>query len=205
GRKVIVSVNRFSEDQTLPTEVFPIDPGLPLQQAQRLAQLRARRDTVAVKAALEEVRAAARGTQNLLVPMREALPAIWLDSRPSSPVACASDERSAAIAPSQRRWRSRASTRRRASAAAACSCARRVCSAVRRAPSALSRVARAVARSTSRSTTSARSWQARRRSSSGSRPATGSSMASASPERRSSIRSASPRVRSARLANRKWT
>jgi methylmalonyl-CoA mutase N-terminal domain/subunit len=73
GRKVIVSVNRFAEDESLPAEVFPIDPALERNQAQRLADLRARRDTPAVKAALEEVRAAARGTQNLLVPMREAL------------------------------------------------------------------------------------------------------------------------------------
>jgi len=73
GRKVIVSVNRFTEDEELPAEVFPIDPRLPLLQAKRLAELRARRDNGAVKAALEDVRSAARGTQNLLVPMREAL------------------------------------------------------------------------------------------------------------------------------------
>jgi len=73
GRKVIVGVNRFTEDEALPTEVFPIDPALERNQAQRLAELRARRDNAAVKTALEDVRAAARGTQNLLVPMREAL------------------------------------------------------------------------------------------------------------------------------------
>jgi methylmalonyl-CoA mutase N-terminal domain/subunit len=73
GRKVIVGVNRFTEDESLPAEVFPIDPALERNQAQRLAELRARRDDAAVKAALEDVRAAARGTQNLLVPMREAL------------------------------------------------------------------------------------------------------------------------------------
>ncbi len=73
GRKVIVSVNRFTEDETLPAEVFPIDPALERNQAERLAELRARRDDAGVKAALEEVRVAARGTRNLLVPMREAL------------------------------------------------------------------------------------------------------------------------------------
>ena len=73
GRKVIVGVNRFTEDEALPAEVFPIDPALERNQAQRLAELRARRDNAAVKTALEDVRAAARGTQNLLVPMREAL------------------------------------------------------------------------------------------------------------------------------------
>jgi methylmalonyl-CoA mutase, N-terminal domain len=73
ARKVIVGVNRFTEDEALPAEVFPIDPALERNQAARLAELRARREDAAVKAALEDVRAAARGTQNLLVPMREAL------------------------------------------------------------------------------------------------------------------------------------
>jgi methylmalonyl-CoA mutase N-terminal domain/subunit len=73
GRKVIVSVNRFAEDVAVPTDIFPIDPALERNQAQRLAELRARRDDAGVKAALEDVRAAARGTQNLLVPMRESL------------------------------------------------------------------------------------------------------------------------------------
>jgi methylmalonyl-CoA mutase N-terminal domain/subunit len=73
GRKVIVSVNRFTEEEALPVEVLSIDPALERGQAQRLADLRARRDDAGVKAALEDVRSAARGTQNLLVPMREAL------------------------------------------------------------------------------------------------------------------------------------
>ena len=73
GHKVIVSVNRFTEGEALPTEIFPIDPAFERTQAQRLADLRARRDDGALKAALDDVKAAARGTQNLLVPMREAL------------------------------------------------------------------------------------------------------------------------------------
>ena len=73
GSKVIVSVNRFVEDDVVPTEIFPIDPALERNQSKRLAELRARRDDAGVKAALEDVRSAARGTQNLLFPMREAL------------------------------------------------------------------------------------------------------------------------------------
>ena len=73
GKKVIVSVNRFAEDATVPADIFPIDPALERNQAERLAELRARRDDAGVKAALEDVRSASRGTQNLLVPMREAL------------------------------------------------------------------------------------------------------------------------------------
>jgi methylmalonyl-CoA mutase N-terminal domain/subunit len=53
--------------------VFPIDPELERQQAKRLQDLRAKRDQGAVDKALEDVRAAAKGTQNLLYPMKEAL------------------------------------------------------------------------------------------------------------------------------------
>jgi methylmalonyl-CoA mutase N-terminal domain/subunit len=73
GDKVIVGVNRHVEDAAEPVEVFPLDPALQAQQADRVRQLRAERDQDGVKAALADVEAAARGTQNLLVPMKEAL------------------------------------------------------------------------------------------------------------------------------------
>ncbi|MCK4177413.1 acyl-CoA mutase large subunit family protein, partial [Aciditerrimonas ferrireducens] len=73
GEKVVVGVNRFVEDQAEPAEVFPIDPALQEAQVARTRRVRAERDQAAVDAALADVAAAARGTQNLLVPMREAL------------------------------------------------------------------------------------------------------------------------------------
>jgi methylmalonyl-CoA mutase N-terminal domain/subunit len=73
GEKVIVGVNRFAEEAPEPPEVFPIDPALQRQQAERVRQLRHERDSGAVESALEDLRLAARGTQNLLVPMKEAL------------------------------------------------------------------------------------------------------------------------------------
>jgi methylmalonyl-CoA mutase N-terminal domain/subunit len=72
-RKIIVGVNRYVDPEPDPSDVFPIDPELEPRQTARVQALRARRDDPAVKAALEDVRAAARGTQNLLVPMRAAL------------------------------------------------------------------------------------------------------------------------------------
>jgi methylmalonyl-CoA mutase N-terminal domain/subunit len=73
SEKKIVGVNTFVEDEPELAELFSFDPELERQQAERVRDLRARRDNAAVKAALEDLRAAARGTQNLLVPMREAL------------------------------------------------------------------------------------------------------------------------------------
>jgi methylmalonyl-CoA mutase N-terminal domain/subunit len=71
--RVLVGVNKFAEDNEPDPEVFPIDPALQTGQIARLKQFKADRDQAAVRAALDDVQAAARGTQNLLYPMREAL------------------------------------------------------------------------------------------------------------------------------------
>ncbi|HEY5026409.1 MAG TPA: methylmalonyl-CoA mutase family protein [Acidimicrobiales bacterium] len=73
GEKIVVGVNRFTDEAAEPTEVFPIDPAQQQAQIDRTRRVRAERDQAAVDAALADVAAAARGTRNLLVPMREAL------------------------------------------------------------------------------------------------------------------------------------
>ena len=70
GERTIVGVNRFVEDESSEPEVFPIDPALQRQQADGVKAVRANRDQDAVAHALDDVKAAARGTQNLLPPMR---------------------------------------------------------------------------------------------------------------------------------------
>ncbi|MBO0730806.1 MAG: methylmalonyl-CoA mutase [Acidimicrobiaceae bacterium] len=72
-QKVIVGLNKFNTGEEEPAEVFPIDPALQAHQVARVRQTRASRDQAAVDAALADVAAAARGTDNLLVPMKEAL------------------------------------------------------------------------------------------------------------------------------------
>jgi methylmalonyl-CoA mutase N-terminal domain/subunit len=73
GERVVVGVNRFQLDKEEPYEPLRVDPAIEVTQATRLAELRASRDQVAVDTALEEIRAAARGTGNVLVPLKEAL------------------------------------------------------------------------------------------------------------------------------------
>ena len=73
GEKTVVGVNRFVDEQAGPSEVFPIDEALQKSQVDRVQRARAARDQAAVDAALADVEAAARGTQNLLVPMKAAL------------------------------------------------------------------------------------------------------------------------------------
>jgi methylmalonyl-CoA mutase N-terminal domain/subunit len=72
-QRVIVGVNRFGVDSEPESEVFPIDPDLQPRQIERLRRFKANRDQGLVAARLDDVRAAARGSQNLLYPMKEAL------------------------------------------------------------------------------------------------------------------------------------
>ncbi len=73
GRKIVVGVNRYVSEDVSVTDVLAPDPELQANQAARVRSLRERRDGPAVDAALADVAAAARGTQNLLVPMKVAL------------------------------------------------------------------------------------------------------------------------------------
>ena len=75
GEKVIVGVNRFVDEQEISPEVFPIDPALQRQQADRVQELRRRRDQHSVDLALAELRTAAEGTDNVCYPMKRALAA----------------------------------------------------------------------------------------------------------------------------------
>jgi methylmalonyl-CoA mutase N-terminal domain/subunit len=73
GERVVVGLNRFALDEEEPYEPLRVDPAIEAQQAERLAILRKERDNDEVTRRLEEIRAAARGDQNVLYPMREAL------------------------------------------------------------------------------------------------------------------------------------
>jgi methylmalonyl-CoA mutase, N-terminal domain len=53
--------------------LLQLDPAIAEAQAKSLAEVRAHRDAQAVRDALEALRDAARGRDNLLVTMREAL------------------------------------------------------------------------------------------------------------------------------------
>ncbi len=73
GKRIVVGVNKWVEDDAEPQEVFPIDPALQQSQVDRVHKVRAERDGGAVEAALADLETAARGTANLLVPMKIAL------------------------------------------------------------------------------------------------------------------------------------
>jgi methylmalonyl-CoA mutase, N-terminal domain len=73
GERVVVGVNKFTVPSDEPYEPLWFDPELEEQQARRLATLRSERDARQVRRRLDDLKKAATGSQNLLVPLREAL------------------------------------------------------------------------------------------------------------------------------------
>ena len=71
--RVIVGVNKFVADHEPDPVVFPIDPALQTGQIARTRQFKLDRDQGLVAARLDDLKAAARGTANLLPVMKEAL------------------------------------------------------------------------------------------------------------------------------------
>jgi methylmalonyl-CoA mutase N-terminal domain/subunit len=71
GERVVVGVNKFTIDAEEPYEPLRVDPAIEAEQRARLARLRAERGDISQH--LEAIRQAARGTGNVLVPMKAAL------------------------------------------------------------------------------------------------------------------------------------
>jgi methylmalonyl-CoA mutase, N-terminal domain len=73
GERIVVGVNRFVDEVAKPVELQRISEDEVRRQVDRLRTLRATRDAAAVSDALGAIEDAARGTDNVLPPMREAL------------------------------------------------------------------------------------------------------------------------------------
>jgi methylmalonyl-CoA mutase N-terminal domain/subunit len=73
GERTIVGVNRFASAEGEVYEPLRVDPRLEEEQCHRLAVLRRDRDNAAVRRGLDALRTAAEGSDNVLVPMKEAL------------------------------------------------------------------------------------------------------------------------------------
>ena len=71
--RVIVGLNMFTVDNEAEPELAPSDPTLEAGQVANLTAYKANRDHALVKARLSDLADAARGTQNVLYPMKEAL------------------------------------------------------------------------------------------------------------------------------------
>jgi methylmalonyl-CoA mutase N-terminal domain/subunit len=75
AERTVVGLNKFTLDEEEPFDVLRADPQIEADQCERLAVLRKERDNDAVERALDLVRTTASSTDNLLLPMKEALAA----------------------------------------------------------------------------------------------------------------------------------
>lgn len=73
GARIIVGVNHFIDEGDVSPEVFPIDLERQAMQVARVRSLKVRRDNEAVRTSLADLASAARGSANLLYPMKVAL------------------------------------------------------------------------------------------------------------------------------------
>lgn len=73
GDRPVVGVNRFVAADEEPVQIHEFDPELHRRQIDRLERVRRQRDRAAVEAALKSLEDAARGRDNLLYPMKDAL------------------------------------------------------------------------------------------------------------------------------------
>jgi methylmalonyl-CoA mutase, N-terminal domain len=73
GTRTVVGVNKYTVAEEEPYQPLRVDPQIEIDQCQRLAVLRRDRDNQAVIKALDTLKAAAAGSENVLPPMREAL------------------------------------------------------------------------------------------------------------------------------------
>jgi methylmalonyl-CoA mutase N-terminal domain/subunit len=73
GERLIVGVNANVEEGREEIGLHRLDPEAERRQIERTARVREGRDATAAEAAIARVREAARGTENLLPPIREAL------------------------------------------------------------------------------------------------------------------------------------
>jgi methylmalonyl-CoA mutase N-terminal domain/subunit len=75
GERIVVGVNRFRDEGHRSPPILRIDPEAERRQIARLREVRARRDPVAWQAALDRLEAAARGGENLLPVLIDAVKA----------------------------------------------------------------------------------------------------------------------------------
>ncbi|HXL77322.1 MAG TPA: methylmalonyl-CoA mutase family protein [Candidatus Eisenbacteria bacterium] len=75
GERVVVGVNRYAGDDEDKVEIMKVGPRHQAAQARALKLLRARRDKAAVRRSLAGIERAARGTDNMMPPLKAALAA----------------------------------------------------------------------------------------------------------------------------------
>src|SRR5947199_137167 len=221
--RIVVGVNEYLTDEPSPTNLFQVDPAVGDALAEKVARVRAKRDRGGALRALDALEAAARGHENLVARIVQAVEAhVTLGaSSPASPRPCTCPPtanrargRTTACASlgdvSRSRSRPSSTSPSRKRTCVACPTCSRPCSSVRsgsrwRTRSRSPRSSRLVGRASRRCSacrTGRRGWRGRSRSPAGSCPSCSSPAASPTSTPRGSPRS--PGLPSSRAASLRW-
>ncbi|HPN91995.1 MAG TPA: methylmalonyl-CoA mutase family protein [Rectinema sp.] len=73
GERIIVGLNKFQVEENPPKGLLRVDPAVGERQKEKLSALRARRNNTKVDSALASLRSAAKGTDNLMFPILDAV------------------------------------------------------------------------------------------------------------------------------------
>jgi methylmalonyl-CoA mutase N-terminal domain/subunit len=73
GEQVVVGLNRFQQEDAPPKNLLRVDPAVRERQLAKLERLKAERDPGAVASALKGLKGCARGRENLMEPIMEAV------------------------------------------------------------------------------------------------------------------------------------
>ncbi len=73
GQQIVVGLNKFREAEVPPKNLMRVDPAVMKSQAIRLKQLKLERDNSAVQVALKRLEKCARGSDNLMSPIMDAV------------------------------------------------------------------------------------------------------------------------------------
>ena len=76
GEKTVVGVNRYQVPEERPPELLRVPLEVETRQAERVRRVKRERDQAAARAALQRVREAAAGRQNLMPPLVDAVKAL---------------------------------------------------------------------------------------------------------------------------------
>ncbi|MBW1710367.1 MAG: methylmalonyl-CoA mutase family protein [Deltaproteobacteria bacterium] len=73
GERVVVGINKFQTEEAKPSNLLRVDPVVSSQQCEKLKKIKAERDQASVDRSLEALIKAAKGDENLMSPIIEAV------------------------------------------------------------------------------------------------------------------------------------
>jgi methylmalonyl-CoA mutase N-terminal domain/subunit len=73
GEQIVVGLNQFQQEESPPTDLLRVDPGVRKAQVNALEKLKTERDGTAVEDALSRLKSCAQGRDNIMPPIMDAV------------------------------------------------------------------------------------------------------------------------------------